>query len=92
VTDQQTIAMRVRQVISEAADDMPVHELGAATRLKFDLGLDASERIALAYAIEREFNGSLDDAGHEAITNWRATVADVVTAVQRNLTTKEASA
>lgn len=89
MTELQQHAMRVRQLLSEEADDYGADRIEATTRLRDDLNLSGVQRLALAFRLEAEFGmGVMDEAGFEAITCNDATAGDVLTAVERHLSKK----
>jgi acyl carrier protein len=86
---EQLRDQRVLQLLSEEADDHGADRIHPAMSLALDLGLAASQRIALAFSVEQEFGIQLDSEHYDSITNHRATVSDVLAAVRCLTSTKE---
>jgi acyl carrier protein len=77
-------ATRLRTILSDEADgDIAADAISADTKLAADMGMGASQRIALTYRLECEFAIKLDPAGFDAITSRSATVGDVLAVVER---------
>lgn len=86
MTEQDLIARRVRDVISEVALDTPEYKIKPETRLQADLGMDGFDVSLLVGDLEEEFSiDRIDDAGYDSITAPNATAGDVLDVVMRHL-------
>lgn len=62
------IEMRVKQVLSEFANDTPIDQIASTANLATDLGMDSLDRVELQFAFEDEFGIVFEDAEALAIT------------------------
>lgn len=86
MTEQDLIARRVRDVISEVALDTPEQYILPQTQLRSNLGLDEMDLFDIMHSLHAEFDIFIDDAGHDSITAPNATAGDVLDVVMRHLT------
>lgn len=83
------IATRVKQCVSEAADDLSWHQLDDTQKLA-DLGLDSLERLELLFDVEAEFSIGFGDDEEAHLTNSSTAVGDLIKGVEESLSRKGA--
>ena len=75
------LSHRLRTILADGVSSDFV--ISKETRLAADLSMPGSQRIALTYRLECEFDIKLDSDAFDAITSREATAGDVLAVVER---------
>ncbi len=86
-----TIKARVLQLISEHANDTPVHEIQDDHGFEADLGMDSLDRAELRMGLEDEFGILIEEEEEDALLASAGTVAQLVNWVEAAVARKEAA-
>lgn len=90
--DAQQLRVRVKQVISEQADDYPIDRIAVDQRLEEHLGLDSLDRVELVIRFEEELGIHLDDADFERLQLPTTTVQDLIVQAEKQTNQQGTSA
>ncbi len=86
--DAAQVSLRVRQIVSEVADDCDLDAVHANSKLEANFGLDSFERVELLNSLEDEFDIVFLHPQDRELTSPTTTVRDLVEAVERLLSAK----
>lgn len=86
--DTQLLRLRVKQIVSELANDMPIEQIENEHRLAEYFGMDSLDRIQIVMSLEDEFGILIPDADQERLTLPTATVCDLINQVELQTSTK----
>ena len=85
MTEQQHLWMRLRQILSEEADDFGADAITVDSTLRGDLGMSGMQIVSMGFRVEPEFSIHLTDADTRQLDAPRATAGDVLAVVERHL-------
>jgi acyl carrier protein len=84
----QLIADRVKQIVSEEANDLPVFDIAIDAQLQAHLGLNSLDRVTILIRLEDEFEIHFSDGDFARLSEHTTTVDDLAKQVERDLVQK----